>query len=136
MIDRHWVFFNRSWNEDELSPYVILNALSCKKFVLSLRPLLWNIQAKGQYPNWDNTYTFITVFFFFQGTWMEQLLLMRLVCDLVFYRGCLCDLQKRASNPKLYLVAHSFQIWWSPILVLTLFSPENSKWLFPLFIFI
>ena len=33
-------FFNSFSNEDDLSPYIILNALSYKKFTLLLRPLL------------------------------------------------------------------------------------------------
>ena len=65
-IETELSFFNRSWNEDYLSPYVILNALSFKEYILLLRPLLWNIQTKGQYPNWDIIYAFITVFLFFK----------------------------------------------------------------------
>ena len=57
-------FFNRSWNEDDLSPYVILNALSCKEFILLLRSLLWNIQTYEQYLNWDVTKAFTTGFYF------------------------------------------------------------------------
>ena len=63
-IETELSFFNRFSNGDDLSPYVILNALSCKEFILLLRLLLWNIQTKGQYPNWDVIYAFITVFLF------------------------------------------------------------------------
>ena len=52
-IETELSFLNSSWNEDDLSPYVILNTLSCKEFILLLKPLLRNIQTKGQYPNWD-----------------------------------------------------------------------------------
>ena len=65
-IETELSFFNRSWNEDDLSPYVILKALSFKEYILLLRPLLWNIQTKGQYQNWDIIYAFITVFLFFK----------------------------------------------------------------------
>ena len=32
-------FLNRSWNEDDLSLYVILKVHSCMEFILLLRPL-------------------------------------------------------------------------------------------------
>ena len=92
-IETKLSLFSRSWNDSMiqwLSRHVILNALSCKEAILSLRHLL----AKTQ------------------DTCMEQLLLMRWIFDLHLYRGCLCDLQKRVLNSKLYLVVHSFfQIW-------------------------
>ena len=101
-------FFNRSI-QDNLSPYVIVNAHSCKACILLLRPLLWSIQAKGQCPNWDVTNAFIIFSFFFpkKDACIEQLLLMHWTFDLLFYRGCLCGFQKIVLNPKLYLVVHS-----------------------------
>ena len=46
-IETELSFFSRSSNEDDLSLYVIFDALSCKECILLLRPLLWNIQAKA-----------------------------------------------------------------------------------------
>ena len=69
---------------------------------------------------------FIT-FSSFQNTCMGQLLLMPWVFDLLFYRGCLCDLQKRVLNPKLCLDAHSdFQIWLFPLFMFKRTSEKCS----------
>ena len=56
-IETELPFFNRSWIEDDFSPYVNINALLCKAFILLLRLLLWNIQIKV-------TNAIITVFLF------------------------------------------------------------------------
>ena len=55
-------FFSRSWNEDDLYRMLFSTLFHAKNLFLLLRPRLWNIQAKGQYTNWDNIYAFITVF--------------------------------------------------------------------------
>ena len=52
------------WKDDDLSLYVILNALSCIQFILLLRLRLWNIQTNGQYPNCDSIKAFITILSF------------------------------------------------------------------------
>ena len=91
-IETDLSFFNRSWNEDDLSPYVIYNALSCKGFTLLLIPLLWNIQAKLQSPNWDVTNAFITVFLFLRH--MDGATLANALSFCFFCWGCLRDLQK------------------------------------------
>ena len=114
-IETEFYFFNRSWNEDDLSPYVILNALSCKEFVLLLRPLLWNIQTKGQYPNWDATNPFITVSLFFKthlwsnSCWCDEFL----TCFFTAVVYVIFKTKFWIQNPKLYLAVHSyFQILW------------------------
>ena len=43
------------------SLYNILIALSCSLFILSLRDLLQNIQARGQYANCDSKNDFINI---------------------------------------------------------------------------
>ena len=63
-IETQLSFFSRSSSEDDLSPYVTLNVLSCKEFISLLRALLRNIHTKGQYPFWDIIHAFITVFLF------------------------------------------------------------------------
>ena len=96
------------WNDD-LSPYAILNAVPCKEFILLLRPLLWNIQTKRRYPNWDVTYAFKILF---SRHIHGAILANALSVWLRFDRSCLCDLQKRVLNRILYLAVHScFQIW-------------------------
>ena len=51
---------------------------------------------------------------------MEQRLLLRWVVDLLFNRGCLCDLQKSSS----FLFSKMMEL--SSILVLKLSFPEDS----------
>ena len=82
---------------------------------------------------------FHNCFPFFQDTSMEQLLLMRWVFDLLFYSGCLCDLQKKVLNPKSEIIPSSSFLFsdimeLSLILVFT-FSCENSIWLFLTIVF-
>ena len=43
------------------SLYTSLRALSCNLLILLLRVLLWNIQMRGQYPNWDSMKVFMRV---------------------------------------------------------------------------
>ena len=52
-------FSSKFWKDDDLSLYVILNALSCIRFILLLRLRLWNIQTNGQYPNCHSIKAFI-----------------------------------------------------------------------------
>ena len=104
-------FLNKSWNDDDLSQYVIFSAHSFKEFILLLRSLLWNIQTKGHYRNWDIINAFITVFLLFRHM-CRAILANVLGFWLPFYRGCLHDLQNKISSPKLYLVVHSCcQMW-------------------------
>ena len=58
------------WKDDGLSLYVILNAISCIRFVLLLRLRLWNIQTNGQYPNCDSMKAFIIILFL--STFMKR----------------------------------------------------------------
>ena len=111
-IETELSFFNRSWNEDDLSPYVILKALSFKEYILLLRPLLWNIQTKGQYPNWDIIYAFITVFLFFLRQMCGAILADALSFWLAFLQRLFVWYSKESFEPKI-IPAHSyFQIWW------------------------
>ena len=59
-------FSSKFWKDDDLSLYVILNALLCIQFMLLLRLRLWNIQTNGQYPNCDSMKAFIYHSFFYQ----------------------------------------------------------------------
>ena len=63
-IETELFFLNKSWNKDDTSLYFILNRHPYKGLILLVRPLLWNIQTKGQHPSWDVTNAFITVFLF------------------------------------------------------------------------
>ena len=132
-------FFNKSQNEDDLWPHVILNALSCKEFILLLKPLLWNIQIKGQYPNWDVTNVFVTVFLFLRhiyeptiantlGFWLVFFFFLRL---LMWSSKESFESNIMSSSSVLF----SDMMVLSSILTLALSFPENSTWLFPLFIF-
>ena len=56
-------FSSKFWKDDDLSLYVILNALSCIRFILLLRFRLWNIQTNRQYPNGDSVKAFIIIVF-------------------------------------------------------------------------
>ena len=41
--------------------YVILDAVSCIRFILLLRVRLWNIQTNEQHPNCNSIKLFITI---------------------------------------------------------------------------
>ena len=56
-------FSSKFWKDDDLSLYVILNALLCIRFILSLRVRLWNIKSNRQYPNCDSIKDFIIILF-------------------------------------------------------------------------
>ena len=49
--------------DDDLSLYVILNALSCIRFILMLRLRLCNIHTNEQYPSCDSIKAFIIIIF-------------------------------------------------------------------------
>ena len=64
-------FSSNFWKDDDLSLYVILNALSYIWFILLLRLRLWNIQTNGQDPNYDFVKAFIIIVFN-QCSWKVQ----------------------------------------------------------------
>lgn len=140
-------FLNKSWNEDDIPQYVILNNRLFKKVInslnLSIRLLLRHIQNKGQYPKWNVTNAFTTVFLssrHIYGTTFAD----ALGFWLVFYSGHLGDLQKSVPSLKrcsslllsdvmvllLILTFTSFPektIWLSPLLIFTGLKPNNWK---------
>ena len=52
------------WKNNDLSLYVILNALSCIQLILFFRLRLWNIQTNEQHPNCDSIKASITNLFY------------------------------------------------------------------------
>ena len=96
-IETELSFLNRSWNEDDLPPYVILNTLPCKEFILLLKPLLRTFRLRDNTQIEMLTNVFTTVYLF-QDICMKQLLLKRWVFDLLFYRVYLCDLWSGSSK--------------------------------------
>ena len=63
-------FSSSFWNDGDLSFYVILNALSCIRFIL-LWFSLWNSKTNGQYLNCDFMKASL-LFSFFQLSWKVQ----------------------------------------------------------------
>ena len=56
-------FLSKFINEEQLSLYtIILRDLSWRLLMQLFNVLLWNIQIKGQYPNWDSINAFIILF--------------------------------------------------------------------------
>ena len=83
-------FWSKFWKDDDLSLYVILNAVSCIRFVLLLRPRLWNIQTNGQYPNCDSMKAFIIILFY-QRSWKTNKSIRFLTCFFTEILTCSSD---------------------------------------------
>ena len=64
-------FSSNFWEDDDFSLFVILSALSWIRFILLLKPRVWNIQTNGQYLNSDSIKAFLK-FFFYQCSWKIQ----------------------------------------------------------------
>ena len=118
-VETELSFLNRSWNKDDIKPYVILNVLSYEEFILLLRLLLWNIQTKEQYPNWDVTNAF-TSYFLFSRHMCETTLPNVLPWLFMWSWKDSCESKTIPSSSFLF----------SEMMVLTLPFPENSIWLF------
>ena len=90
--------------------------------------------CKEQYPNWDIIYAFITVFVFSRHMYVASLANM-----LSFWLKRLFMWSSKGSFESKIIPSSSFllsdMMVWSLILALTLSFPENSIWLFPLFIY-
>ena len=102
--------------------------------MLLLRAVLWNIQAKGQYANWDVTNAFIAAFLFFKTHVRSNSsyyvgVLTFFVQRLFMWSSKECFESKVIPSSSSY-----FQMALLSILALTLPFSENSIWLFPLFI--
>ena len=66
-------FSRSSANDKLLSWYTNLNARSWTLLMRLLSSLLWNIQIKGQYLNWDVTKAFIKHLHLLRSTWFTIL---------------------------------------------------------------
>ena len=107
-------FLTRSWNGDDSSLYVIFNACWCKELILLLRRLPWNIQAKGQFPNWDIINASITCLF-----WSHMYIaILAAVFGFFFFTEVFYVIFKESFESK--------AIPSSSLLALTMSFPENS----------
>ena len=139
MMGRNWVIFFYQvlkWRWSITVCY--FNALSWKEFILLLRLLLCSIQTRGQDPKRNIIYAFITVFLFSRHMY-EAVLANALSFWLAFLQRLFMWSSKESFKSKI-IPSSSFLFSdikvWPTILALTLSFPENSTWLFPLFIFV
>ena len=127
-------FSNRLLNKDDY--YVILKALSCKEFTLSLRPFLRNIQTNRQCPNWDITNYLWNWFLFFE-IHVSASLANTLRFSLAFLQRLFVWFSKGRFEfkivPSRWLLSSDMMVL-SSILAFMLSFPENIVWLFPPFI--